>query len=154
MKWGITRRNEQPDWGVDSFRKEINQLFNDFFAIGPSSLSESGWMPTVDVEEDDKEVRIRAEIPGIEEKDLSVTLENDMLTIAGEKKEEKKDEKKEENRRYVISERRFGSFHRTIRLPEGVDREKIDASFKNGVLKIAIPRKETPEAKRVKIALK
>jgi len=150
MKWGLTRRNEQPDWGVDSFRKEINQLFNDFFSIGPSSLSESGWMPTVDVEVDDREVRIRAEIPGIEEKDLSVTLENDVLTIAGEKKEEKK----EENRRYVISERRFGSFHRAIRLPEGIDREKIEAGFKNGVLKITIPRVEAPEKKRVKIALK
>ncbi len=150
MKWGITRRNEQPEWGVDSFRKEINQLFNDFFSIGPSSLSESGWMPTVDVEEDDKEVRIRAEIPGIEEKDLSVTLENDILTIAGEKKEEKK----EENRRYVVSERRFGSFHRSIRLPEGIDREKIEAGFKNGVLRVTIPRIGTPETKRVKIALK
>lgn len=150
MKWGISRRNEQPEWGVDSFRKEIDQLFNDFFSIGPSSLSESGWMPTVDVEEDDKEVRIRAEIPGIEEKDLSVTLENDILTIAGEKKEEKK----EENRRYVVSERRFGSFHRAIRLPEGIDRDKIEAGFKNGVLKIAIPLVEAPEKKRVKIALK
>lgn len=150
MKWGITRRNEQPEWGVDSFRKEINQLFNDFFSIGPSSLPESGWMPTVDVEEDDKELRIRAEIPGIEEKDLSVTLENDILTIAGEKKEEKK----EENRRYVVSERRFGSFHRSIRLPEGIDREKIEAGFKNGVLRVTIPRIGTPEAKRVKIALK
>lgn len=150
MKWGITRRNEQSEWGVDSFRKEINQLFNDFFSIGPSSLSEIGWMPTVDVEEDDKEVRIRAEIPGIEEKDLSVTLENDILTIAGEKKEEKK----EENRRYVVSERRFGSFHRSIRLPEGIDREKIKAGFKNGVLSVTIPRIGTPETKRVKIALK
>ncbi|HSV97460.1 MAG TPA: Hsp20/alpha crystallin family protein [Spirochaetota bacterium] len=150
MKWGITRRNEQPEWGVVSFQKEINQLFNDFFSIGPSSLSESGWMPTVDVEEDEKEVRIRAEIPGIEEKDLSVTLENDLLTIAGEKKEEEK----KEDRRYVISERRFGSFHRTIRLPEDIDREKIEAGFKNGVLKVTIPRVETPEKKRVNIALK
>ncbi|HNU92392.1 MAG TPA: Hsp20/alpha crystallin family protein [Spirochaetota bacterium] len=150
MKWGLTRRNEQPEWGIDSFRKEINQLFNDFFSIGPSSLPESAWMPTVDVEEDDREVRVRAEIPGIEEKDLSVTLENDLLTIAGEKKEEKR----EENRRHVISERRFGSFHRTIRLPEGIDREKIEAGFKNGVLRITIPRVEAPEKKRVKIALK
>ncbi len=127
--------------GVDSLKKGDHQLFNDLLLHGPYSLSESGWMPLWDVEEDDKEVRIRAEIPGIEEKDLSVTLENDILTIAGEKKEEKK----EENRRYVVSERRFGSFHRSIRLPEGIDREKIEAGFKNGVLRVTIPRIGTPE---------
>lgn len=150
MKWGLTKRNDDSLVGLDSFRRELSDLFDDFFSITPSSLTENKWLPTMDVEEDEKSIRVKAEIPGIEEKNLRVTLENRILTISGEKEEEKK----EDNKRYVVSERRFGSFYRSIALPEEVDTNGIEAKFKNGVLNIAIPKLETAKPQKIKIDIK
>src|SRR5215472_15104368 len=96
--------------------------------------------PMVDVSEDDKAFHITADLPGITEKDINVTLSGDTLTIGGERREERE----EKDRNYHFSERRFGSFRRAFSLPAGVDRDKIEANFKNGVLSVTLPK--TPEA--------
>lgn len=131
----------------DRFEKQLSQLFDDFFEMKPSSLFETRWMPSIDVDEDENGIHVKAEIPGIEEKDLHVVIEQNMLTISGEKSEEKKSE----NKRYVVSERQFGSFYRSIALPEGIDANKITAKFKNGVLHIEIPRTEEAKPKKITI---
>jgi HSP20 family protein len=99
--------------------------------------------------EDEKEVKIKAELPGLEEKDVEVTLGEDILTIKGEKREDK--EEKGEGRWY--REPHYGSFSRVIPLPKGLNQEKVDARFKNGVLSITLPRFEVSESKKKKISV-
>jgi HSP20 family protein len=149
MKGNIIKRNN-PDIGIESFRKNMDKLFDDFFFYSPTELFSNEWDPEIDVMEDDKAIRVRADIPGIDEKDLEVKLENNNLVISGEKKEETKDEKKN----YIFSERKFGSFCRTISLPEGVNSDKIKAEFRKGVLQIEIPREDIKENKKIKIDVK
>ena len=151
MKWGITKRQD-PDQGFDSFRNEISRVFDNFFSVGPSTLFENEWLPSINVDEYEKTILVRAEIPGIEEKDLEVTLQNNILTISGEKREEK--EEKSKDKKTVISERKFGSFSRTITLPESIRSDKVNAKFKNGVLTIELPKDEAKEPKKVKINVK
>lgn len=98
--------------------------------------------PAIDVTESDTAYEIAAELPGMDEKNVDVTLANGVLTIKGEKKEEREEKKKD----YYLSERSFGSFERSFRLPDSVDTAKIDAAFKNGILNITLPK--TPEAKQ------
>jgi HSP20 family protein len=148
MKWGLTKRDDDL-WGIESFRKGLRGLFDDFFEMGPTSLMEAKWMPMVNVDEDDKTIHVRAEMPGLDEKDLNVTLENNMLTISGEKREERKEEKK----RYVVSEMRFGSFSRSIALPEGIKGDSISATFKKGVLVIDMPKTEQVKTGKIKITV-
>ncbi len=153
MKWGLTKRTARdPFFEVDSFRKNLSDLFDDFFTLSPATLFESAWTPTVDVEDDEKAIRLKAEIPGVEEKDLTVMLEQDnrILRISGKKEEERKEDKS----RYMLTERRFGSFERSIALPEGIKAEDIKATFKNGVLSVEIPKSEQSKPQTVKIDVK
>lgn len=139
-----------------SLQREMNRLFEDFFRgfdIEPTPLLEArlgGFSPCVDVREDDDAFILTAEVPGIAEKDIDVQVTEDSITIKGEKKEEKEDKGKD----YYCMERSYGSFHRTIRLPIGVDREKVDASFKNGVLTVKLPKMEEAKSKAKKIPIK
>jgi HSP20 family protein len=96
--------------------------------------------PHVDVRETDKEIVVEAELPGIDQKDISLALQDGVLTIRGEKKHEHDEEK--EN--YRMMERRYGSFQRSLRLPDTVDEDRVEASFDNGVLKVSLPKR--PEA--------
>jgi HSP20 family protein len=146
MKWNLTKRtNENP---IDNFHRSIDAIFDDFLSFKPTGLFESEWLPRIDVTEDSKAVHVKAEIPGIEEKDLNITLNGNILTISGEKKEERKEEK---NNRSIVSERFFGSFSRTITLPEGVSSDKVRADFKNGVLTIEAPIEEAKQPKKIQI---
>lgn len=106
--------------------------------------------PHVDVLETDKSYEISAELPGLEEKDINVELKDDVLTLSGEKKEESEKEEKD----YHVSERRFGSFRRSFRLPSGAVQDKISADFKNGVLKIAMTKSSAAQKKGRKIDVK
>ena len=105
------------------------------------------WLPDLDVSETDKEIIVRAEVPGIERDDIDITLTNGLLTIKGEKKHE--DEEKKED--YHRIERRYGSFARTLRLPSDVEHDNIEANYKDGVLKLVIPKPEKEEAKKIAI---
>lgn len=100
------------------------------------------WAPRVDVTETDDEVRVKAELPGLSPEDVDISLDHDRLVLKGEKKEEREREEKG----YFVSERSFGSFYRAVQLPEEVDSQKIEASFKNGVLDIKMAKLE--EAKK------
>lgn len=106
--------------------------------------SEMGWMPRLDVTETEKNVEVKAELPGLERKDIDITLDRDLLVIKGEKKEEKE----EKDRYYHRVERTYGTFCRSVRLPASVKDEKINATFKDGILTITLPKVET-EVKKV-----
>jgi len=138
-----------------ALQRDINRMFDDFFRgfdLVPFGREKSfgGFSPSVDVREDEKEVKIKAELPGLEEKDVEVTLGEDVLTIKGEKREDK--EEKGEGRWY--RESHYGSFSRVIPLPKGLNQEKVDARFRNGVLSITLPRFEVSESKKKKISVK
>lgn len=106
--------------------------------------------PAVDVSESDKAYEITAELPGLDEKNVEVSVANGGLTIKGEKKEEKEQNQKD----YYVSERSYGSFERYFGLPEGVDADKIEASFKNGVLKVMLPKTAEAQKPAKKIEVK
>ena len=123
----------------------MEQLFDNFsfgrFPSLPSVMAKSNgegiMMPSVDVHENDKQIVIEAELPGIEEKDVTVTVQDGVLTVKGEKKFEKKEEKED----YHTMERRYGSFMRTMRLPDTADEEKISASIDKGILTVTVAKK-------------
>ncbi len=132
-----------------SLHREMDRLFEDFdrrwpWTTAPSWRADATWIgtPAVDVAETDKTYEITAELPGMAEKDIEVKIANGRLTIRGEKQEEKEEKKKD----YHISERLYGAFERAFLLPDGVDTDKIEANFKNGVLKVTVPK--TPEAQK------
>jgi len=137
-----------------SFQREMNRLFEEFhhgFGLTPfRPVENASWMPLVNLSENDKELSISCELPGMDEKDISVTLSHNMLSIKGEKSEET--EKKGKN--YHRVERSFGSFYRDIPLPCEVEEDKVDAVFKKGVLYITMPKSKVAqqEARQIKIA--
>ena len=151
-----------------NLRNEVDALFEGFLTQWPFGLFDRparipsfdepfGFgmrIPAVDVVERGKEFRLKAELPGMDEKDIDVELSDRMLTISGEKKEERVEG--EEDGNYYHSERRYGSFKRLFTLPEGVDPDKVEASFKKGVLTVTLPK--TPEAqkrtKKIKVKAK
>jgi HSP20 family protein len=106
-------------------------------------------MPDVDVTETDTELCIMAELPGMEEKDVEIELSGSQLTVRGEKKEEREETKKD----YHVSERRYGSFRRTLQVPDTIDAEKISAEMKNGVLTVVLPKTEEAKSKARKISV-
>ncbi|MDH3236624.1 MAG: Hsp20/alpha crystallin family protein, partial [Alphaproteobacteria bacterium] len=116
----------------------------------PERLKHWGATPRIDVSETDKSYELTAEIPGMEEKDVEVTLTENMLTINGEKHEER--EEKEKN--YHVRERRYGSFHRTFTVPPDVDANKISAQFAKGVLTVNLPKTKKPRGKRRQISIR
>jgi HSP20 family protein len=121
-----------------TFRREMDRMFDDFFGGGALRATGSwqGITPAVDIDETDKEMVVTAELPGVSENDVEVSLVGDMLTIKGEKKSEHE----EKNGDSYYMERRFGSFSRSVRLPFEVGDEKVDAKFKDGVLTIRLPK--------------
>lgn len=125
-------------------RQEMNRLFDDFPLApqgGGREFSLAGFSPRVDVSETEKEIKVSAELPGMDEKDIAVEMDEAGLTLRGEKKEEK-------GRNWYCREQSYGSFQRNIPLPAGVETEKIKATFKKGVLTILVPKKEEEQAKR------
>ena len=138
-----------PWTGTTSLRKEMDRLFDRFFEYGwpePPALGE--WEPTVDVTEDKDAVTVKAELPGVEQKDIGVSLQDGMLTIKGEKQQEKEAKDKRHHR----VERSYGAFMRSIRLPAAVETGKVTATFKDGVVTITLPK--APEAKGTSIPVK
>ncbi|MCD6080217.1 MAG: Hsp20/alpha crystallin family protein [Candidatus Omnitrophica bacterium] len=147
MKW---RRRDEWDPFKDLFdlQKEINRLFETSFSRLPQRfISEESFAPAIDLYEDENEYVVEAELPGLKQDEIKVSVEDDILTISGEKKREK--EVKEGN--LYRSERFYGKFERQIVLPQNAEKDNIKASYKNGVLKVVIPKKEEAKSKRVDI---
>ncbi len=131
-----------------TLQDRMNRLFRESFSEGrDESLTTSTFAPAVDVYEDEHKVTLKVEVPGIEEKDIDVRIENNTLTVHGERKIEK--EEKEENYRRV--ERQYGAFTRTFTLPSTVDSEKVAADYDKGVLKITLPKKAEAKPKQIKV---
>ena len=132
-----------------TLRERMNKLFEDMAASRgeEKELATSSWAPAVDIYETENEVVLTAEIPGIEEKDVEIKVEDNTLTLRGERKFEK--ETKEEN--YHRIERAYGSFFRSFSLPNYVDQDKIEAQHENGVLKIRMPKRSELKPRKVKI---
>jgi HSP20 family protein len=105
------------------------------------------WMPVFDMSETEKELIVNVEVPGMDSDDIDLTLSDGCLTISGEKKHEEKEEKED----YHRTERRYGAFCRNIALPAHVDPDKIDATYKDGVLRITLPKTESAQTKKIEI---
>jgi HSP20 family molecular chaperone IbpA len=121
-------------------------------SVRPRAVLARSWgkIPAVDIADTEKAYEITAELPGMDEKNVEVKFSNGVLTIKGEKKEEKE----EKNKDYHLSERRYGSFQRSFTVPEGVDAEKIDATFKDGLLTVSLPKTPEAQKKEKQIAIK
>ena len=136
-----------------SLQRQMNRLFDDAF-VGYAPLARAGsgatLAPSIDVKETDKAIEVEAELPGVDEKDVQVTLEDGVLTIKGEKKAEKEESKKG----YYMSERSYGSFLRSFELPAGIEADKVNATFAKGVLKVTLPKPTGAQAKATKIEIK
>jgi HSP20 family protein len=129
-----------------TLQERMNRLFRE--SQGPEEpLTTTSFAPPVDVYEDEHNVILKIEVPGIDEKDIDVRIENNVLTIHGERQFEK--EEKEENFRRV--ERQYGTFTRTFTLPTTVDAEKVSANYDKGILKIALPKKAEAKPKQIKV---
>jgi HSP20 family protein len=139
---------------LDPFREfstlqdRMNRLFHDSFGDGrEEALTTTAFAPPVDVYEDEHNVTLKIEVPGIEEKDIDVRVENNTLTVHGERKFEK--DENEENYRRV--ERQYGNFTRTFTLPNTVDTENVSANYDKGVLKIKLAKKAEAKPKQIKV---
>jgi HSP20 family protein len=143
----ITRRD--PFLTLANWHEQLNRLFENNL-VGPTDASAmTTWAPSVDIYETENELVLKADLPDMNEKDLDVRVENNMLTIRGERKFEQK--VKEEN--YLRIERTYGSFSRSFSLPNTVSAESIKAEYKNGVLTVEMPKRAESKPKQVKINL-
>src|SRR3954452_21064818 len=162
IPWNRNNGNQVPTVSRDddrdpflSLQREVNRLFDDVFrgfdshlpALGRfSSFGGSGW-PNVEISDGEKEIRVTAEIPGLEEKDIEVLLEDGVLTLKGEKRSETEDKDRQ------FSERFYGHFERRIPLDHEVEDDKVSANFKNGVLTVALPKTEKAQSNAKRIAI-
>lgn len=148
------RRRGLPDV-FDALHGELDRVFSAFeqsWSKWPSlTQGGAGWVvPNLDVHENTDSVTVEADLPGLDEKDISVTLANGLLTIKGERKSERE----EKNESYHLSERSFGSFERSVRLPDSIDENKIEARFDKGVLKVVAAKKPEAVKEEKKIEIK
>jgi HSP20 family protein len=116
---------------------------------GEEEFTVTEWSPPVDIAEDDKEYTVKAELPGLNKENIKVSVEGGVLSIAGERKVEKE----EKNKRYHRIERSYGSFTRSFTLPEDASGEKVNAEFKDGVLKVHLPKEEKAKSKSVEVKI-
>lgn len=158
-RWGrrqVPAREEETPF--ETLHREMMSLFDTFFRDFEQGLR--AWsggrslapvmVPSVDVTETDEEVKVTADLPGLTDKDVEVTLDNDVLVIRGEKKQEREEKK----RSYHLMERSYGRFERHIPLPEGLDLDRAEARFKNGVLTVTVPKLPEAKSKRRQIPVK
>jgi len=153
---GVPANREPEGNPLNVFQREMNRLFDDFFkgtGIKPwaeEMESPGAFTPQVNMTEDEKSIQVSAELPGLDEKDLEISLSKDALTIKGEKKQENEHKDKEA---YYL-ERSFGTFTRVLPIPKDVNTEKAEASFKKGVLTITLPKLEKEKQSQKKIRIK
>ncbi len=159
IPWGrnkdVVRRHGDNENMMPSLQRDINQVFKDFWERFDRPLATLDnffgiGMPSMDVTESNSAIEVAVELPGMDEKDIEISVDDDMLIIRGEKRAEKEEKKKG----YYLAERSYGSFHRTVPLPSGVDRDKIEANFKKGVLTVTLPKTDEARQRMRKIEVK
>ncbi len=139
----------EPVRELTSLQSEMNRLFNTFFDTPTpgNGTSARRWIPAMDLVETDEHFVLKADLPGLSEEDVSIEVEENVLTISGERKAEHEDKREG----FVRVERSYGSFRRSLTLPEGIDPEGVSASFENGVLEVRIPKPEQRKPRKVAI---
>jgi HSP20 family protein len=140
----------EPFRELSSLQSEMNRLFNAAFegqGNGPSTTARR-WTPAMDLLETDEEFVLRADLPGLSESDVSIELEDNVLTLSGERRTEHEDKREG----FYRMERAFGSFSRSLTLPKGVDPEAVNASFDRGVLEVRIPKPEQRKPRKITIS--
>ncbi|WP_027531830.1 Hsp20/alpha crystallin family protein [Bradyrhizobium sp. WSM3983] len=137
----------RPDFGLFGLHREIDRLFNEFAQGIASNDATKSLTPNIEVTETDKAVEVTAEMPGLERKDVDISIEDDTLTIRGEKKVE--EDQKDKNVQH--SERIYGMFMRVLQLPPGIDPSSVQATMSNGVLKVTIPKPAKSMPKKIEV---
>lgn len=160
IPWGrdkdeVSRRSDDKENPLMSLQQDINRVFDNFWhrfdrPFGGSNGLLSVGTPSTDISDSDDEIEVSVELPGMDEKDIEVSLTRDVLTIRGEKKAEKEEKKKG----YYLSERSYGSFYRSVPLPPGVDTDKAKAEFKKGLLTVTLPKTAEAQAQVKRIEVK
>ena len=140
VRWDPTRE-------VDSLQSEVNRLFDTFFGGRPADGRIRRWVPPMDVVETEDHLVLRADLPGLSKEDVNIEVKDGALTVSGERKAEHE----QRERGWYRLERQFGSFSRSLTLPEGVDADGVSAEFQNGVLEVRIPKPEARKPHRVEI---
>ena len=141
------KRKSDPEAFGRDFDKMLDRFFEAPVFSTPELFSSGSWHPNVDVSEGRKTIIVKAELPGVEKENIDLSLEGRLLTICGEKKQEKE----ESDEHYHRVESSFGVYKRTIELPSDVDKSKVHAKYKNGVLKIKLKKTNRAETKKIKI---
>ena len=142
----------EPFRELSSLQERMNRLFQDSFGTNAAnradeSLMSGGFVPAVDVYEDEQNVVLKVEVPGIDQKDIDIRVENNVLTLRGERKIEKH----EKEEKFQRVERRYGSFTRSFTLPNTIDTENVSAEYENGLLKIAMAKRAEAKPKQIKV---
>jgi HSP20 family protein len=132
---------------IEALKREMDRMWERFFGESPIQEVGAEWIPPLDVAETKDEIIVTVELPGVDPSNVEVTVANGILTIKGEKKHERKDE------RYHLIERTYGTFTRSIRLPVDFDENNVKATYKDGVLKIVLPKVEKAKEKEIKIQI-
>lgn len=141
----------RPFGEVSSVRREMDRLWNRFLGETPFDRTfTEEWLPSVDISETEDKLLIKAELPGLEAKDVKVSVSGDVLTIKGEKRKE--EEEKDEH--HYCAERYYGSFKRSFQLSTGVQADKVEATFDKGVLKVTLPKVEEAKKKQIEVKVK
>lgn len=158
VPWGrsrsipIRRHDDYPP-SLFSLQEEMNRLMEEFLGDdNGGAFGKAPKMPAVDLIENGKDLKVKVELAGMDPEDITVELSGDVLTLSGERREENEEEKEEEG--YLRREISYGSFKRSIPLPQSADTEQADATFKNGILTIAIPKKEDAQHQTRKLEIK
>ncbi len=145
--FGSLRRKGNLFGELTNMQQEMNQLFDEFFGERRTGLAEGNWMPAVDVSENEAAILVRAELPGMTQEDIELNLQDNLLTLTGAKKQEKKEEKE----RAHYSECCYGSFRRSFTLSTEVDRDNVQATFKEGILEVTLPKSEKAKSKKIAV---
>ncbi len=153
VRWNPVRDLATFPSDVLGIQREINRMFDGFFRGGlfdDSTLATSAWNPAVDIAEHEDDYVVKVELPGMTRDDVKITMQHNVLTIRGEKKQEK--ESKESNSHRV--ERSYGAFQRSLTLPSSVKSDGIEAAYKDGVLSITLPKAEEAKPKQIEVKVK
>jgi HSP20 family protein len=143
-------RRDPRGFGIWNFRDEMDKLFDNFFGAKESETGLTNWFPHTDIEEDKEKFALKMDVPGLKKDDIRITIEENMLTISGDRKIDREEKKSN----YHRIERVSGTFSRSFSLPRNVKSDHIEANYDNGVLEIYLPKVEEAKPKEVEIKVK
>ncbi len=153
IRWTPARDLQTFPSDVMNMQREINRMFDSFFRGAPAdddAFVASDWIPAVDIAEHENEYLVKLELPGVSKEDVKITMQNNILTVRGEKKKEKESKSSS----YHRVERSYGAFQRNFTLPSTVKADRIDASYSDGILTIVLPKAEEARPKQIEVKVK